>query len=442
MIRMEKKLSALDIRSSLPLATVLALIVLLATVGVWFLGRRFASEDGSPRELVIVTGPATGIYHALGSALGRLLESGGVVDSAVVIPTEGSVANARRISGLDGGADLAFLQSDTPVDSDVRLIAPLYDEVLHILISARVADDVAGVDDLNDRRLSLGTARSGTRQVAQAVLRHFRVEPGADLALSPEETVAGLVDGSIDAAFLLSAIPSPTIRRLTESGAVRFLSLGDAQEIGNEADALALVEPRLTAFTIPRATYARFPVRPVRTVTVSALLVARRDLDAELTRDVTTMLFEHRLGLTDDGGRELAVAERIRDEYHPERSLIPYHDGAVAYYRREEPPFFVAYAEAISLGLTLAVGAYSGWVALRQWMKRRRKDRIDAYLLEVERRTRNLLSLPSRELVELRDALDEIRHRALADLVAERLQADESFTIFQNYLREIGRAHV
>ena len=96
----------------------------------------------------------------------------------------------------------------------------------------------------------------------------------------------------------------------------------------------------------------------------------------------------------------------------------------------------MAYAEAISLGLTLLVGAYSGYIALREWMKRKMKNRIDAYLLEVEEQTADLGSLSIEELLQHRDALDGIRHRAFSDLVAERLLADQSFTIFQNHMRD------
>ncbi len=39
-------------------------------------------------------------------------------------------------------------------------------------------------------------------------------------------------------------------------------------------------------------------------------------------------------------------------------------------------------------------------------------------------------------LLEHRDALYEIRHRAFSDLVSERVLADQSFTIFQNHMRD------
>ena len=69
-------------------------------------------------------------------------------------------------------------------------------------------------------------------------------------------------------------------------------------------------------------------------------------------------------------GTDLAVARRIREDYRPGSVTIPYHRGAVAFYNREEPAFFVEYAEAISLGLTLLVGLYSGSIAEREWMRR------------------------------------------------------------------------
>ena len=425
-----------NVGSSIPIPAIIALIVAFAVIFGGIAAYRSLSEDEAHRELVIATGVDTGTYHALGLALGRLLESHGVVERVTVLPTEGSVANMRLISGMDGGADLAFIQSDTPADGRARLIASLYDEVLHILVAKGMAAEIRSIDDLAGRRVSLGGERSGTRQVAERVLGHFRIEPGEDLALSPRAAAEGLIDGSVDAAFILTAIPSKMVELLAQKDAVRFLSLGDAQEFGNEADALALVNPSLHGVNIPRSTYVRLPRRPIRTVAVSALLVASRDVDPGFVQDVTEELFAHRSGLADEHGRELAVAGRIREQYSPAGAVIPYHEGAAAFYQREDPPFIVEYAEAISLGLTLLVGAYSGSIALREWMRRRMKNRIDAYLMEVESQTADLASLSLEQLIEHRDALDAVRHRAFSDLVRERLLADESFTIFQNHLRD------
>ncbi len=425
-----------SVGSSLPVpaivAGVLAIIVVIAGLTAYFV----LDEAETGHEVVIATGSESGTYFALGTALARVLEREGVVKSATVLPTDGSVANMRLIGQNESDVQLAFVQSDTPPATSARLIAPLYKEVLHVLVATDIADKVDSIDDFSGLRVAVGAPSSGTRQVAESVLGHFGVTVGEELELSPEDAATGLIDGSVDAAFVLTAIPSRIVGALAVADAVRFLSLGDAQEIGNESDGLALVFPAITATTIPRSTYVRLPERPVRTIAVSALLIGRRDLDSDLVRSITSAIFEHRAGEGGLRGEDLVVAQQIREDFRPSGYAIPFHDGAEAYYHREEPPFFVAYAEAISLFLTLLVGAYSAYIALREWMKRRMKNRIDAYLIEVEEQTADLGSLSYEALLEHRDALYEIRHRAFSDLVSERVLADQSFTIFQNHMRD------
>jgi TRAP transporter TAXI family solute receptor len=433
---MEKSVHDQDVGSSVPVLAIVATVVALVMVVGGFFAYRTLSGRHADHEIVIATGAESGTYHALGAALARVLEDTGTVRSAEVLSTSGSVQNMELIGTVAGEVDLAFVQSDTPPATSARLVAPLYDEVLHILVSKVDADEIQTIHDLRGKRVSLGLEASGTRQLSQRVLGHFGVEIGEDLALRPEESVAGLTDGSVDAAFVLTAIPSRIVSELAQKDAIRFLSLGDAQEYGNEADALALVFPTIRGTTIPRATYVRLPLEPVRTISVSAMLIARRELDENLVRAITTTIFENRSGGGGLEGNDLAVARRIREDYRPGIAGIPFHRGAVSYYHRQEPPFFVEYAEAISLGLTLLVGLYSGSIAFREWMRRRMKNRIDSYLLEVEKQTANLASLSLEELMAHRDDLDEIRHQAFSDLVSERLLADESFTILQNHLRD------
>jgi TRAP transporter TAXI family solute receptor len=425
-----------DVGSSLPVpaivAGVVAVVVVIAGLVVYFT----LTEAETGHEIVIATGSETGTYHALGLALGKVLEAEGVVRYAEILATDGSVSNMELISQGARGTDLAFVQSDTQPSPSARLITPLYDEVLHILVASRLADDVRTVFDLGDRRVALGPPGSGTRQLSERVLVHFGATVGEELEISPEAAAEGLLDGSVDVAFILTAIPSRLVGGLAAADAVRFLSLGNAQEVGNESDALALVFPAISATTIPRSTYVRLPNRPVQTIAVSALLVARRDLDPELVRAITAAIFEHRSGAGGLKGEERVVAQRIHEDYRPGGYVIPFHRGAVGYYHREEPPFFVAYAEAISLCLTLLVGAYSGYLALREWMKRRMKNRMDAYLIEIEEQAADLGTLSLDELISHRDALYTIRHRALSDLVSERVLADENFTIFQNHMRD------
>jgi TRAP transporter TAXI family solute receptor len=418
---------------ALPITAIIAAVAAVVVVAVGIVTYRSLSASDSEQTLVIATGPRTGTYYALGLALGELLESEGVVQKATVLTTEGSVSNMALIGGEGGSADLAIVQSDTPPSPDARLVARLYEEHLHVLVAQRVDGGIDNVFDLHGRRVSLGGAGSGTRQVAERVLAHFRVDVGEDPTLSPTQAADAFRAGTIDAAFILTAIPSTTVQALCRDGVVGFLSLGDAQEKGNEADGLALVFPSLHATTIPQSTYGEQPRRPVMTVSVTAQLIASSRTDDELVRRVTQTLLEHRSRVRGKDPR-LAVANRIRERFEPGSSAIPYHPGAIAYYSRQNPPFLVEYAETISLLLTVLVGCYSGYIALRQWARRRRKNRIDVYYVEATRHFIDVRTASAESLVERRDALVDLRHRAFKDLVNERLDANESFTILQDQI--------
>jgi TRAP transporter TAXI family solute receptor len=433
---MEQQATNQDVGSSVPVVAIVAsLVAVLVVVAGVFLYRAVSAEVAY-RQLIIASGSESGTYHALGRALGRVLEETGSFASVVVQTTDGSVENMELIRRENTGIDLAFVQGDASPSANARLITELYEEFLHILVSRVGTDHIKTIYDLQGKRVALGSAGSGTRELSQRVLKHFGVVIAEDLLLSPREAAARLADGTIDAAFMLSAIPSRLVSELAGRDEIRFLSLGHADQGSNEANALELVLPGVRSATIPPSTYVRLPRAPVNTVSVAALLVARKDLDEALVRLVTATIFENRSGVAGLEGGELMVARRIREHYDPASVIIPYHPGATAYYRREEPPFFVQYAEALSLGLTLMLVIYSVFIAGREWLRRRMKNRVDAYLLEVERLAARLHTLSHDELLAQQQAMETLRRAAFADLVAERLLADEAFTILQSHLRD------
>lgn len=422
--------------AAIPANTIFAILLALAIGAAGFYFYHEASTDDRHGPLVIATGPESGTYQAMGKALKRVLEDTGHFESVELRATDGSVDNMTLIGIKGGPVDFAFIQEDVSPTTNARLITSLYDEVLHIMTTTAAAESIHTIYDLEDKRVSLGGAGSGTRGLAQRVLRHFGVSVEQDLVLDPLQTADALSNNEIDAAFLLTAIPSDLVSGLAQRDRVRFISLGEVASQGDEAHALERVFPGVRQDIIPRSTYVRFPREPVHTVGVAAMLVARADLDEELVRDVTSTIFEHRSGASGLEGTSLSLARRIREHYDPSSVTIPFHSGAAAYYRREEPPFLVEYAETLSFVVTVMLGLYSLSIALRQWLRRRLKNRVDAYLLEVERLAGGMSSLDPGKLFERRDALMELRRTAFDDLIAERLSADESFVILQNHLRD------
>lgn len=425
-----------DVGASIPMPAIIAALVTVAILAAGVFSYRHFSSTPTYPSIVIATGPDSGTYQALGTALQRVLEQTGLFERVSLQPTDGSVENMQLIGAQDPSVDLAFVQGDASPSYNARLITVLYDEVLHILVSKAHAADISSIYDLHGKRVALGTAGSGTRELSQRVLQHFGVEVAEDLLLTPAETAEALREGSIDAAFMLNAIPSRLIAELAKADAIRFLSLGGASEVGDEAHALELVFPGIKRDTIPRSTYVRLPLNAVHTISVAGMLVARRGLDESLVRAVTSLVFESRYGPSGLAGGELTVARKIREDYDPATVSLNYHRGATAYYQRKEPPFFVEYAEALSLGLTLLLAIYSVSIALRQFVRRRMKNRVDAYLLQVEQLSADCRGLDQQGLKSQYTALHDLRRKAFSDLVAERLLADDAFIILQNHLRD------
>ncbi|MEM7307886.1 MAG: TAXI family TRAP transporter solute-binding subunit [Planctomycetota bacterium] len=379
----------------------------------------------------IATGHPDGSYFKLGSELASVLSADfAPYERFEVDETAGSAENIGRIAR--GEAAFAFVQSDADPVANARLVALLYQEIVHIVVRADHHAAGLAVDDLGTlAAVSLGAEGSGTRMVAERLLDHFDVAlAGAPLDVDPSELRARFESGQLDAAFLLVGPGSALAEDLLTSPDVRLLSLGAGPEGGTAADAFAVLNPAFRAQLLPARLYGPQPVEPVRTVGVNAMLVASDDVDDDLVREVTASLFRNANRLS--AGMDTPLT--LTHSPDADRLVLPLHEGALGYYLREQPFFLVEYAEVISLGLTLLVGLWSLGTLLLRWTAGMKKERIDRYYSDI----RASSSLPSEERL---GRLRQIHGNAFEELMAERLAANESFVIFHDYLlSEIGRA--
>ena len=403
-------------------------LVILTALGIVALAG--CGDEDDPR-LRLATGGPEGTYFALGQDLAEFVARD-VEDLRVeVLRSAGSIDNMERLAA--GEADLAFVQSDTLGADGVRLIAPVYEEVLHVFIRSEIRDEVRKLSDLRGRSICVGAKDSGTANVVARLLDHL----GLDDASTPRRhlswsyAVAALAADECDAACALVASPFPAGRELLESQHAVLLSLGDFAEAGGELDGICAANPNLSRTMIPVAAYGPAPTAPVGTVAVWALLVARRGVDDESVKAVTRVLFDNQAELAE----RQPVLARLTDPRTLPTLRFPLHDGAAAYYHRDEPVFFVRYADAISLGLTIILLIGSSFITARAWLARRKKNRIDVYYLETDHISEGAETADREGLEDRLTRLHELRRKAFRELVKERLLADESFTIFQDFLQ-------
>jgi TRAP transporter TAXI family solute receptor len=397
-------------------------IALLIGAGFYFARARSA-------DVRIATGLRGGTFLPLGETLARgfAQDVPGVRFHAIESP--GSVASLAMLDR--GDAELALVSNHVAASESVRLIAVLYEETLQIVVRADAG--ITTAFDLRGRRVCVGPAASGTEGIADTVLHHYGIaDTDFDRRnLTLAEAADALEAGALDAMFVVAGMRTPVVDRLLRRGDMALLSLGDPGTIGGSLEGIRLDAPFFAIGSIPVDAYGRAPTSPVGTITVRALLVARADLDEGVVYGLTTSLFDHKTALAN----EQQLLAHLTEEF--DRSLSPYplHPGADRYFRRSEPTFLQRYTDQISLALT--VGAII-WSALSAWRGARRavqRGRIEEHLEAAQRIAAEARAASSHaERREKLAALVRERDRAVLELAAERLEANESFVILQQYL--------
>lgn len=387
-----------------------------------------ASCDRAPRTIRIATGTRGGTFLPLGETLARSFARDVPELDFVAIESAGGQASIDMIAS--GEADLALLSNHVEGSSALRLVAPLYQETLQIVVRRDVG--ITTVMDLRGRSISIGPEGSGTESIARAVLGHFGLRDedvrGQNLTLT--EAREGLERGELDAAFIVAGMRTPVVDALLSRTDMQLLSLGDPDESGSALEGIRIDAPFFIVSAVPERAYGTQPEQAVGTLNVEALLVCSERLDPSLVYRLTESLFAHKA--------ELVHEQRLlaRLDEHFDLSVSPYglHDGADQYLRRHEPTVLQRYTDQISLFITLAALGWSAVSAFRAARSRRRKNRIEERYGEALAISRRMHAAKGDERAKEIAALHALHDSVLADLAEERLDANEGFTVLQRYL--------
>src|SRR5438046_8862659 len=153
------------------------------------------SATGTPnftgKTLNIVTGGTGAVYIIYGAGLAELLNKK-LGTAASAQSTTASVDNMKLIR--DGKADVAFTLADTAFDavngkgsfaapetpSDAKALAVLYPNLTHLVV--KESGGINTVTDLKGKRVSMGSAGSGTEIIANRTLEAYRMDPANDMS--------------------------------------------------------------------------------------------------------------------------------------------------------------------------------------------------------------------------------------------------------------------
>ena len=416
---------------------ILVVVILLCIIFAGVSYNRLASR--LPHTITIASGSETGAYHHLALQLKELLRLEYPRITVEIQTTDGSPDNLDRI--MEGNVQFAFYQnngksqfgqvdgkeSDKSIQSvrEVRAVANLYVEVLHVIV--RKSIDVDGIQGLRGVNVSVGAQDSGTIQVAQQVLRHYNmsVNDRQMHTLNFDDTLKAFDSGEIDAAFVVTGSLSPMLRELLGTGKYDLLPI-------REVDALIFKNTAFFHFQLPRSVYSGeygVPSQDTPSLAVKASLVTHRNVPAFLVRTMTQMAlstsFRNQL-------RELS------EEFAKEEQDFPMHRGAMDFYHRGEPTFSSSVAEAFNdtlpylLVLAILVIVVGATLRQNRIEKRRQMNmRLHEFMtrigdIEIDQRGET----NPHQLYRLLDVLSRIKKRAVDDRVEGRLSAGDDYIAF------------
>lgn len=290
--------------------------------------------SGRSREfLSIGTAGTGGIYYPLGGAIASRLSVADPDRQYTAEVTGGSVENMNRVAL--GAMDIGFSMATTVYESfhggagfdeplaNLRVIAPLYANVVHILVPDNSA--ATSVADFRGRRVSVGAPGSGTEQLAKQLLLAYEITyDDADVRyLSFRESANALRDGAIDGAIFSVGYPASSVLEVTTTGVARLLAVDSAHRV-----LMKEAYPYYADGTIPQGTYPNME-RDVHSIGVMNWVVARDSLDGTVVTRMLDVLKDDREGLI----RVNAMAEQIDLDALAD-APIPLHDAAQAWLER------------------------------------------------------------------------------------------------------------
>lgn len=410
-----------------PRALVLSIV---AAVAVAALSLHFAVRERRV-EIRLAAGDPRGHRAAIARALAD--EAGRHGLDVVLVDTSGSEDSLARVERRE--IDVALVQGGLDGNDDVREIAPLVLEPLHLLVRGDL--DLYDLEDLRGRRLMLAPPGSGTRTIALDLLELAGIGPNdfTEVAMGYADLEDAEDTALPDVIFHISTMPSPVAESLLRERGYELMPVPYAQ-------AMAIRDVFVSPGVIPMNAYGALPATPrtdVPTLATRMIAIANRDTSPEAVRHLLEAL---------ESERFLRHAQLPR----PPEALFaqpefPLHPGTVAWQHRDDPFLTSEDVQGIESLRSFAVSLIVAGVLLWRWLRARRLHGLDRYLAEVARIDREALGIeesPTLDLpkmISLRSQLGKAKNDALSAYQKGEVHSEELLSSFLVHCADV-RQHL
>src|SRR5215813_4399232 len=291
------------------------------------------------KTIAIGTGGTGGVYYPLGGGLANVLSKYLPGYQATAEVTGGSVDNLKLLGS--GQSEIGFSMADAALDAfkgedkfrgskvAVRTLMVLYPNRMHVVTIEGTG--IEKMSDLKGKRVSTGSPGSATEVMAFRVIEAASLDKDKDMRrerLGVAESVNAIKDRKIDAFFWVGGLPTAAVTDLAATPGVNMKLIDD----GDLAEKMNAKYGKLySPSTIKAGSYPGYD-KDNSITEVWNLIVTNDKMSNDDAYTIVKTLVERKADI-------VAVHKEAEsfslDNQVQERSPIPFHPGALKYFKEK-----------------------------------------------------------------------------------------------------------
>ena len=253
-------------------------IIMLIIASFYFTSKFI--QPSPNKEITIATGSINGEYYQTALKYKEILEKQKLKVNNLT--SNGSIENVQLLN--EKKADIAFVQNGIEIlenENNLQAIASVYYEPLWIFYKHE-SYSMDYIIQLISKKISIGTQGSGTKDLSLKLLKNNGIDENNTQILNHtnQEAKDLLLNGEIDAMFIISSADSKIVKELLENPSIRLFSFKRAKAYSRKY--IFLESNPLYEGTIDL--YKNLPFEDVNLLMTTANLIVRDDFSDELIR--------------------------------------------------------------------------------------------------------------------------------------------------------------
>jgi TRAP transporter TAXI family solute receptor len=252
---------------------VLSCLVLTGAVFFFF-------HTAPPRTMTITSGSEGSIFYTNAFKYSKIMKRQGV--KLKILTAQGSLENLQRLDDASVRVDVGFVQGGLTNGATDKLVSLGSISYQPLLVFYR-GSSIESLSNLAGKRLAIGPVGSGTRTLALTLLGANGIKPGETTTMldwESEEAAQALLDGTVDAIFLMGEDTSPAVlRKLLLATDIHLLSFAQAEAYTRRFSYLSVLKLPQGTIDLGR----NIPAQDVYLIGPTVELVARKNLHPALS---------------------------------------------------------------------------------------------------------------------------------------------------------------